>query len=258
MNVWSLEVVAPVSWQAGQHFFLRFPGLNKTAPYQTHPFTVANLPSPDSNHDSHLVFYFKARDGLTKKIWERLMRQPAVKGKVSKMLNVGLDGPYGSPFHPAAYGEDLMIAGGVGMTSVLPALMSLCVAARRGTRNGLVTKRVVVHWSVQSMRIFEAFESSLRPIIDHLKALGVDATLDVYCRDAASTRSNFGGADDVDAEKLPSAESSTSALPSSSSIRFTPNERPYPTSSPPLSTAQQTTPAAPKRLAYRYAVQHPC
>ena len=175
-----LECDAPVSWLPGQHFFLRFPGINRSAPYQSHPFTVANLPSLDGNTDSHLVFFFKARDGLTNNIWEQLVQQPTVKGKVSTNLKVALDGPYGSPFHPAAYHSDLMIAGGVGMTSVLPALMSLCLSAR--SRNALTTK-VVVHWSVQTMRILDAFEPLLVPVLDHLRALGVDATLHVYCRE---------------------------------------------------------------------------
>ncbi|SPO20052.1 related to Ferric reductase transmembrane component 1 precursor [Ustilago trichophora] len=205
-----LEVAAPVSWQPGQHFFLRFPGINKAAPYQTHPFTVANLPSPDNNMDSHLMFYFKARDGLTRKIWEQLMRQPAVKGKVSTVLTVGLDGPYGSPFHPAAYHSDLMITGGVGMTSVLPALMSLCLAAR--SSRDVVTSKVAVHWSVQSMRIFDAFEPALRPMLEHLRALGVDASLDVYCREARSAQAEEGAEKDGSASPSSKSHSSSSMM----------------------------------------------
>ncbi|KAJ1031036.1 hypothetical protein NDA18_002258 [Ustilago nuda] len=177
-----LEVSAPVSWQAGQHFFLRFPGFNRAAPYQTHPFTVANLPIPNDNLDSHLIFYFKARDGLTKSMWERLMRLPAIKGEISTTVKVALDGPYGSPFYPASYHSDLMLAGGVGMTSILPALMNLCIAARANSHDR-ITSRVAVHWAIHSLRVYDVFEGSLRPIIDHLRALGFDATLDVYCRE---------------------------------------------------------------------------
>lgn len=176
-----LELAAPVSWQPGQHFFLRFPSINRCAPYQSHPFTVANLPSPDANMESHLVFYFKARDGLTKKIWEHVTRQPEVKGKVKDVLTVTLDGPYGSPFQPASYHADLMVAGGVGITSILPALMSLCIAAR-ASQTG-ITERVEVHWAIPTPRIFDAFEFALRPMLEHLRALGIDASLDVYCRE---------------------------------------------------------------------------
>lgn len=207
-----LEVSAPVSWQPGQHFFLRFPGINKAAPYQTHPFTVANLASPDQNLDSHLIFYFKARDGLTRKIWERLMRQSAVKGKVSTVLTVGLDGPYGSPFHPEAYHSDLMVTGGVGMTSVLPAVMSLCLAARKSMPNDAIfTKKVAVHWSIQSMQVFDAFASALRPMLDHLRALGVDATLDVYCREAKAALEEDGGSLTGEKETFSSKTSSSSS-----------------------------------------------
>jgi len=209
-----LELAAPVSWQPGQHFFLRFPRLNKSAPYQTHPFTVVNLPNPDANMDSHLIFYFKARDGLTRKIWDQLIRQPAVKGKVSTVLTVALDGPYGSPFQPAAYHSNLMIAGGVGMTSVLPALMSLCLAAR--SSSDLITKRVAVHWAVQTMRMYDAFEPSLRPMVEHLLALGIEASLDVYCREARS-ESAPEAAEIEDMEKS-TANSSSAALSSAIKI----------------------------------------
>lgn len=205
-----LEVSAPVSWLPGQHFFLRFPTINRSAPYQTHPFTVANLASPDVNMDSHLVFYFKARDGLTRKIWEHLVRQPSVKGKVSATFTVGLDGPYGSPFQPAAYHADLMLAGGVGMTSTLPALMSLCLATRSSRQ--AFTSRVAVHWAVPSMRLYEAFEPVLRPMLEHLRTVGVDASLDVYCRAASSKATTEGTSEDFSTSA--SAKSSSSALAS--------------------------------------------
>lgn len=185
-----VDFTAPVTWVAGQHFFLRFPGVTSTAPYQSHPFTVANLPSHDANVESHLVFVFKARAGLTGKVWEQLARLPEVKGKVSTVMNVGLDGPYGTPFRAEAYGEVLMMVGGVGMTSALPALMQLCLAARSAREAG--TRRVSVHWAVQSRRTYEAFEPSLRAVVEHLRVLGVDAGLDVYCREAASEEKDGG------------------------------------------------------------------
>lgn len=200
-----LEVAAPVTWQPGQHFFLRFPGINRSAPYQTHPFTVANLASPDSNADSHLVFFFKARDGLTGKIWQQLMRQPAVKGKTSTVMTVALDGPYGSAFHPAAYGSNLMIAGGVGITSVLPALMSLCLSAR--SSRDTLTSRITVHWSVQTLRMLDAFEPSIRPMLEHLHALGIDAVLHVYCYQEAAREKDEPNAASPDASASSLAKS---------------------------------------------------
>lgn len=174
-----VEMAAPVSWQPGQHFFLRFPGINRPAPYQTHPFTVSNLASPNQNAESHPVFFFKARTGLTGRIWQQLVQQPAVEGKTSSMLKVGLDGPYGTSFHPAAYHSDLMITGGVGMTSVLPALMTLCLSAR--SSRDILTSTIAIHWSIRTIRMFDAFEPSIRPMLEHLRAFGINASLHVYC-----------------------------------------------------------------------------
>ena len=174
-----VEMAAPVSWQPGQHFFLRFPGINRSAPYQTHPFTVSNLASPNQNAESHPVFFFKARTGLTGRIWQQLVQQPAVEGKTSAMLKVGLDGPYGTSFHPAAYHSDLMITGGVGMTSVLPALMTLCLSAR--SSRDILTSTIAIHWSIRTIRMFDAFEPSIRPMLEHLRAFGINASLHVYC-----------------------------------------------------------------------------
>ena len=95
------------------------------------------------------------------------------------------------------------------MTSALPALMSLCLAARSSRE--AITEKVALHWSVQTMRVFEAFEPSLRPMLEHLRALGVDASLDVYCREAS--RSLAGDEHEKDGSEC------TSSKPSSSTIR---------------------------------------
>ncbi|PWZ02638.1 hypothetical protein BCV70DRAFT_155730 [Testicularia cyperi] len=197
-----LETTAPVSWQPGQHFFLRFPSINRAAPYQSHPFTCTNLPSPLHNEDSHLIFYFKARDGLTQKIYDRLTSQLGEKVTASSnsaKFTIALDGPYGTPFHPASYHSSMLLAGGVGITAVLPSLMSLCRSV--GSVSAPLTRKVNVTWCVPSLELFDALEPTLRPMLEHLNDLGIDASLDVYST-SASARGDLNNAETDSASEV--------------------------------------------------------
>lgn len=173
-SLMELVTVAPATWRPGQHFFVRFPTLGGTAPYQSHPFTVTNLPSVYSSQDSQLVFYFKARRGLTRQLWDRA----ATKGSVST-IRIALDGPYGCPFNAKPYHSVLLVAAGIGVTAVLPTLMHLCTTV--GTVRAPLTKKLAVVWCIPSIELYSTFSPKLRPILEHLQILGVDVNMDVFC-----------------------------------------------------------------------------
>ena len=67
---------------------LAFPTLS---PFQSHPFTIVNLPEGDEN-SKKMVWIIRARDGFTK----RLKEYANVKDGVAT-APVFLDGPYGAP-----------------------------------------------------------------------------------------------------------------------------------------------------------------
>ncbi|KAN0062271.1 hypothetical protein ACQY0O_005452 [Thecaphora frezii] len=60
---------APTRWSPAQHFFIRFPTLG---PWQSHPFSVLSLASPDAQSESQIVFVVRVQRGLTQHLYRRV------------------------------------------------------------------------------------------------------------------------------------------------------------------------------------------
>lgn len=120
------------AWDVGQHFFLCFPELSV---FQAHPFTPLSLPSKVRHAQPH-SYIMRAKKGETKKLAElaqrKQIKQASDKESVHTIptsTSVILAGPYGAPtmtcVQPNPYTNILCIAGGTGITFVLPVLLSL-------------------------------------------------------------------------------------------------------------------------------------
>lgn len=120
-----LDLVSQASWSIGQHFYLTFADKGI---WQSHPFTPLSLPG------ARQAYIFRGKSGETKRIAETT--QPT--------LPVILTGPYGG--HITEQLEDdcnvLCVAGGTGITFVLPVLLEL---ANSGTTGALELIWVVRH-----------------------------------------------------------------------------------------------------------------
>lgn len=99
-----------IAWEAGQHFYLTFPGLSL---WQSHPFTVASAPEVNSKLQHH-TYLLRVRDGQTKQI--------AALGD-GAMISTILTGPYGKGFPSYECQHLLAVAGGTGVTFTLPIVM---------------------------------------------------------------------------------------------------------------------------------------
>ncbi|KAL4998352.1 ferric reductase like transmembrane component-domain-containing protein [Aspergillus recurvatus] len=115
-------------WKIGQHFFLCFPALSI---WQSHPMTPASVPGTNPRGQNH-TYIIRARKGMTKQL--------AQLARTAQSTSVVLNGPYGqSIVNDDFYGEDdvnvFCIAGGTGVTFVLPVLLTL---AQRTQRRGLL------------------------------------------------------------------------------------------------------------------------
>ncbi|KAI9635137.1 ferric reductase like transmembrane component-domain-containing protein [Dioszegia hungarica] len=108
----------PTSWAIGQHFYLTFP---QSSIWQSHPFTPLSLPGP---RHSYLI---RAKRGETQKV-------TAFQGDSTPVI---LTGPYGADIMRGVSGTSniLCVAGGTGITFVLPVLMQL---AQRGEGEGIL------------------------------------------------------------------------------------------------------------------------
>ncbi|GAA6040606.1 hypothetical protein JCM8097_008065 [Rhodosporidiobolus ruineniae] len=185
-------------WQAGEHVFIRFlrPSL---FPWQTHPFTIANLPAhsvfftsspsssddlekqdsapaalPPSSSSSTMTFILRPYSGLTRRLFQ-------LASSCSSTVPVLLDGPYsshstsGSPaalLSLSAADRALLICGGTGLSFALPMLL----AALAGTCTTAPSARmqvVEVHWAARHESCFDWYREVFEQVRRAAKERGV-------------------------------------------------------------------------------------
>lgn len=131
------------SWDIGQHFYLCFPELSV---WQSHPMTPSSVPvpNPQGQGQSH-SYIIRAKKGLTKHL-AGIARETQTESGLSldgaRTTEVLLSGPYGQ----SIVDTDLIqtndinlfcVAGGTGITFILPVLMSLAANNQYCCRKGL-------------------------------------------------------------------------------------------------------------------------
>jgi len=215
-----LDVLIPVdwTWSPGQHVFLRFPSIRV---WDNHPFTIASIPlrrgergqdgGEKANVDGAtgtMTFYLRAQSGFTRRLHALATRDP--EGHISAIV----DGPYGSSLRKLEFlCEDVvLVAGGGGVTAVLPWLLHLsrCMSDDEGGGGGermCVTRRVRVLWMVRkesSIRwAAEAFCAAMR------QGVAVDVYVtgegDAVVGDKVQSRTESDGVDRLSVEISPAA-----------------------------------------------------
>ncbi|KAJ8126855.1 hypothetical protein O1611_g6782 [Lasiodiplodia mahajangana] len=108
-------------WKIGQHFYLCF---TESSIWQSHPFTPLNLPQIRNGSVAH-SYIFRAKKGETRKVTDLALRKLAQSPNAT--TPVILTGPYGESIAETLTPEDnvLCVAGGTGITYVLPVLLDL-------------------------------------------------------------------------------------------------------------------------------------
>lgn len=165
-------------WQVGQHFYLCFP---ESSMWQSHPFTPLSLPRSTKGGQQH-SYIFRAKSGETKKMAETAVKklsaalsaassekhdqvsasQPLTADPFTPTTKVILTGPYGAN-HVDALDRSpginiLLIAGGTGITFVLPVLLHLMTAP---TPRGFATRKVKLIWAVRRQEDITWIKSEL-------------------------------------------------------------------------------------------------
>lgn len=115
-------------WKIGQHFYLCFPGLSI---WQSHPFTPLNNPVIKSGKVTH-SYILRAKKGETKRVAQLASSRtgdiPSSHDLPVQPIttSVILSGPYGvsEVSHLTGDTNILCVAGGTGITYVLPVLLS--------------------------------------------------------------------------------------------------------------------------------------
>jgi len=92
-----LSFVTPLRWHAGQHVYVRFPGIY---PWQAHPFTCMSIPNASPHLPSRLVLLARVGNGITRQLYNMTAGQgkesDLVNGKVSEPGKVAVSSPENS------------------------------------------------------------------------------------------------------------------------------------------------------------------
>lgn len=128
-DVLRLTLAHPTAaWSVGQHHHLTFPSLT---PWQSHPFTPLSLPVRTAD-GYEMAFLLRAKGGETRRL--------ALAARFHDSIPVVLGGPYGTGVTEGLGGANVLcVAGGTGVTFVLPVLLGLVREGRvEGRKVGLV------------------------------------------------------------------------------------------------------------------------
>lgn len=179
-----LDILPPngFNWKAGQHVFLRLPGLSILG---NHPFTIASTPSlapPVSTsccdkgtlEEGRLTFLIRAQAGFTRHLHRSLSNASLWQARTCH-----IEGPYGGLSYTAEnlYDTVILVAGGGGVTVSMAWLDHLSRLHSGSYRNIMRVKKVVFAWVVRRK--------------EHLKWAS-DAIADASSRTALNNSSRVG------------------------------------------------------------------
>lgn len=170
-------------WEVGQHFYLCFP---EGSVWQSHPMTPLSLPVADSKGRVRHSYVIRAKKGETRKLAKIAAKKLAAVRNAAAQTDektrradqvttrVIMTGPYGVDIASGVTADVnvLCIAGGTGITFVLPVLLKL---VRERPRRG---RKVELVWAVRRDTDVEWVEKELEEIKDSGCSLGVK--VDVY------------------------------------------------------------------------------
>jgi predicted ferric reductase len=216
------------SWDVGQHFYLMFP---ESSIWQSHPFTPLSLPVYGADTQRH-SYVFRAKKGETKRIAllssKRAARahdhEEAHEGLVADArLSVVMAGPYGerTMHNIPADSNILCIAGGTGITYVLPVLLDLAsrpqTIDRRMSLVWVIRRRSDLDWVAPELAVLQSKCPNLRTNISiYVTRAGEDAYLSApAASEKAITTDCTPG---VEISTVPASNSSSQSLCSALSI----------------------------------------
>lgn len=139
-------------WMVGQHFYLCF---TESSVWQSHPMTPLSLPVPDAATGGAVrhSYVIRAKGGETKKLAEIAAKKiiAAAAGTTTTdpttTTSVVMQGPYGVDMvaHITPETNILCVAGGTGITFVLPVLLQLV----REKRPPAAGRKIALVWAVR-------------------------------------------------------------------------------------------------------------
>ncbi|KAI1463368.1 ferric reductase NAD binding domain-containing protein [Daldinia caldariorum] len=165
------------AWKVGQHFYLCF---TQCSIWQSHPFTPLNLPKVQDGLVSH-SYILRAKKGETKKLAELTAKKLAASPSATTPLI--LSGAYGESIVGGLTPDVnvLCVAGGTGITYVLPVLLGII------ERPEVKDRKVQLVWAVRKKDDTRWVEKELDTIRKAAKAHKIE--VHIYVTREASSKS---------------------------------------------------------------------
>ena len=147
----TLQLARPFHFRPGQHIYLTIPSIGL---WTAHPFSVAWCdststasqdmekglpPSPFATSTTTVSLIVRSRDGFTSKLHTQAIETPSTTVR----LNALVEGPYAPTQTLSSYGTVLLVAGGVGITHILPFIPQLINGFSHGT---VACRRLSLVW----------------------------------------------------------------------------------------------------------------
>ncbi|KAI9804974.1 MAG: hypothetical protein M1833_006277 [Piccolia ochrophora] len=182
------------SWKPGQHVFL---SCHSILPLQSHPFTIASLPS-----DRKLEFLIHAQNGGTRGFFrhaERTHGLPVTEPRQpnASLKTVSIEGPYGRMRPLRQFDTVVLFAGSTGATFTVPLLRDLIQHWELHARSGVegvrssmyghppaasAVRHVHFIWVIKSTDQLSWFSTHLSTAVSsvaRLRAAGHEVSLDI-------------------------------------------------------------------------------
>ncbi|OTA99435.1 hypothetical protein M426DRAFT_27530 [Hypoxylon sp. CI-4A] len=201
-------------WKVGEHYYLCF---TECSIWQSHPFTPLNLPKVENGLVSH-SYILRAKKGETKKVAELAAKKLAEAPTATTPLI--LSGNYGESIveNLTPDANVLCVAGGTGITYVLPVLLGLI------EQKEVKDRKVQLVWAVRKKDDIRWVEKELNAIRKAAKAHKIE--VHIYVTRETSSKSpsintDISEKDEMavkEAGPLSSAGSSIKAVDSNSSL----------------------------------------
>ncbi|KAK9419157.1 putative Ferric reductase like transmembrane component-domain-containing protein [Seiridium unicorne] len=196
------------AWTIGQHFYICF---TESSIWQSHPFTPLNLPVVKDGAVAH-SYIMRAKKGETKKVADIALKKLSEKATATTPLI--LTGPYGESIADTLTPDVnvLCVAGGTGITYVLPVLLRLIEAP--GSRD----RKIELIWAVRRKNDIKWVEQELDIIRAASKSHGVKVHIYVTREQspAPSLRDGKTGSQEAAVKEVGSSSSESSSISESS------------------------------------------
>ncbi|KAL4063886.1 ferric reductase NAD binding domain-containing protein, partial [Scleroderma yunnanense] len=198
-------------WLPGQIVYLIMPSVSRL-PFEAHPFTIASMDSVTSHPSctagkstskwttketsteqslttsslswKELVFFINVRNGFTLQL-----KEAAMKGEKLKTF---IDGPYGIPPDLRSYDTSILVAGGTGISYILPTFLSIIENVNIGDSS---CQKVVFVWVIRDASFINWIDEPVCKALQLVPpSLAVSIRIHVTRKHAVAERDTVNGA----------------------------------------------------------------